>query len=244
VGDRAIIDRLAESIADGGTVDWAAAASDARTEHERDLIARLRRIGDVADRGRHAAHTPHSAAGTAVAPSRGPEPARHWGHLSILEPVGKGAFGEVYRARDPKLARDVALKLLRESSSTSDAGAEVIEEGRLLARLRHPNVATVYGADRLDGYVGIWMEFINGRTLEQVLAEHGPFGADEAARIGIDLCRALGAVHQAGLVHRDVKAQNVMREDDGGRLVLMDFGTGREREQQPDAAANLSGTPL
>ncbi len=117
----------------------------------------------------------------------------------------------------------------------------MIDEGRLLARVRHPNVVTVYGADRIDGRVGLWMEFVRGRTLEAVLRDQGPFGADEATLIGLDLCRALSAVHGAGLIHRDVKAQNVMREA-GGRIVLMDFGTGRE--DLSDRPADLAGTPL
>src|SRR5207244_2811767 len=109
--------------------------------------------------------------------------------------------------------------------ASGSGGASVIDEGRLLARIRHPNVVTVHGADRIDGRVGLWMEYIHGRTLERSLAEQGPFSAPEAGEIGIQVCRALAAVHQAGLLHRDIKAQNVMRED-GGRLVLMDFGAG------------------
>ena len=69
----------------------------------------------------------------------------------------------------------------------------------------------------------MWMEFVRGRSLADLVEEHGAFGAPEASLIGLDLCRALAAVHEAGLLHRDVKAQNVMRET-GGRLLLMDFG--------------------
>jgi tetratricopeptide (TPR) repeat protein len=87
-------------------------------------------------------------------------------------------------------------------------------------------VVTVYGADKFEDRIGICMEFVKGRTLEQLVQTHGPFGAREAAIIGLDLCAALAAVHAAGLVHGDVKALNVMRED-GGRTLLMDFGAGR-----------------
>jgi TolB-like protein/Tfp pilus assembly protein PilF len=86
-------------------------------------------------------------------------------------------------------------------------------------------VVTIHGADVFDGRAGIWMEFVAGRTLKAIVAEQGPFGPSEAAVIGRDLCRALAAVHHRGFVHRDVKAQNVMREA-GGRTVLMDFGAG------------------
>ena len=103
----------------------------------------------------------------------------------------------------------------------------VLHEGRLLARVRHPNVLTVFEAETREGRVGICMEFIKGQTLDQVLGKQGPFGAREALLVGLDLCRALAAVHNSGLVHRDVKAQNVMREE-GGRIVLMDFSSGQE----------------
>ena len=104
-----------------------------------------------------------------------------------------------------------------------------------------PQVITVFGADQIDGRIGIWMELVHGRTLEALLQEHGPFSAREAASIGAELCAALAAVHRARLVHRDVKAQNVMRAA-GGRLVLMDFGAGEEIVAAPKR--NHAGTPV
>ena len=106
----------------------------------------------------------------------------------------------------------------------------MIREGRLLARVRHPNVVTVYGAEQHEGAVGLWMEWVEGLTLKQQLAARGVLGGQEAALIGIDVCRAVAAVHKAGLLHRDIKAQNVMREA-GGRIVLMDFGAGEIRHR-------------
>jgi TolB-like protein/Tfp pilus assembly protein PilF len=167
-----------------------------------------------------------------------------WGHLSLLERLGGGTFGEVYRAWDPELEREVALKLLRPGESPEDPlASRIAREGRLLARVRHPNVITVYGVGAHEGRVGLWMELVRGATLEQTLGARGPFSAREAAIIGVDLCRALAAVHSAGLIHRDVKAQNVMRED-GGRIVLMDLGTGREAGAAEHALADMAGTPL
>ena len=140
--------------------------------------------------------------------------------------IGEGSFGRVYRAWDTQLEREVALKLVK-ASGVSQAFdlARAIKEARLLARVRHPNVVRVFGADSHAGRFGLWMELIPGRTLGQVLMMHGPMSVSEAIPIGIDLCHALAAVHGAGLLHRDIKAQNVLRED-GGRIVLMDFGTG------------------
>jgi TolB-like protein/Tfp pilus assembly protein PilF len=112
----------------------------------------------------------------------------------------------------------------------------------LLARVRHPNVVTVHGVDEVEGAVGLRMEYVDGLTLKQALSSRGALGADEAALIGLDLCRAIAAVHKAGLLHRDIKAHNVMREA-GGRIVLMDFGAGAIRAA--DGEANRSaGTPL
>ena len=150
-----------------------------------------------------------------------------WGPLELRRTIGQGRFGTVYVAWDPELEREVALKILREA----DQSAAVIQEARLLARVRHPNVVTVYGVDRHENAVGLWMELVEGLTLKQVLAARGVLGAQEAALIGIDLCRAVAAVHKAGLLHRDIKVHNVMREA-GGRIVLMDFGAGEIRAER------------
>ncbi len=169
-------------------------------------------------------------------------PLRSWGHLRLIERVGGGSFGEVFRAWDSRLQREVALKLLAAADGQEDVIGSVLREGRLLARVRHPNVVTVHGIDRIDGRVGLWMELVRGRTLAEWVREQGSLGAREAALIGIDLASALAAVHHGGLVHRDVKAQNVMREE-GGRIVLMDFGAGKELARLAPGP-DLSGTPL
>lgn len=238
---------VARAIAAGQPVDWAAIESSGRISGSLEIILReLKVVAEIAAL-HHSLSAPSSSAVAssnmdATSPVDVTSAAPTWGPLRLLECVGEGAFGEVYRAWDPRLDREVALKLLRQRESRRDSvGSHVIDEGRLLARVRHPNVVTVYGADRIDGRVGLWMEFVRGRTLEAVLRESGPFGAQEAALIGLDLCRALSAVHQAGLIHRDIKTQNVMRES-GGRIVLMDFGTGRD--DLDTAAAELAGTPL
>ncbi len=161
-----------------------------------------------------------------------------WGPLELRRTIGRGRFGTVHVAWDPSLEREVALKILRKA----DQSAAVIQEARLLARVRHPNVVTVYGVDRNENAVGLWMELVDGLTLKQVLSVHGVLGAPEAALIGIDLCRAVAAVHKAGLLHRDIKVQNVMREA-GGRIVLMDFGAGAIRAEASSGSRRI-GTPV
>ncbi|RXH58285.1 serine/threonine-protein kinase [Granulicella sibirica] len=164
---------------------------------------------------------------------------RKWGGFELLARVGHGGFGEVYRAWDPHLRREVALKLLLPGVVGGDQEYQMmLREARALASVQHPNIVHVYGIDRHDGRVGFWTDFVRGKTLSVLLGDQGPFGYREAALIGLDVTKALSAVHRAGILHRDIKAENVMREE-GGRILLMDFGL----SALPQRAANLAGTP-
>jgi serine/threonine protein kinase/tetratricopeptide (TPR) repeat protein len=232
---------LVAAVADGTPVDWQRAESGAQSDEERAIVRQLRLIATLSDVSRTDEGTRTSEAGEPRAGllTSAPMP-EQWGPLHLRELVGSGGYGTVYRAWDPQLAREVALKLLNADRAADPSFEQsVIAEGRRLARLRHPNVIDVYGADTHEGRVGFWMEFLEGQTLKQWVDVHGPMGSREATFIGIDLCRALAAVHAAGLVHRDVKAQNVMRGPKG-RTVLMDFGTGVETGE----VTRLAGTPL
>jgi Tfp pilus assembly protein PilF len=236
---------LAESIADGAPIDWDAAEAGA-SDHDLAMIRQLRVLSNLAGLHRSLPSAASEAPGAAPARQAIAAPAiGSWAHLALIERLGGGTFGDVYRAWDRHLEREVALKLLRADESIDDLHASRIAmEGRLLARVRHPNVISVHGVDVHDRRVGLWMELVRGATLEQRLLEDGPFSAREASLVGIDLCRALAAIHAAGLIHRDVKAQNVMRED-GGRIVLMDLGTGREAGAGGGhVSPDLAGTPL
>lgn len=222
--------------------------------------------GAVADPGRS---TPEegradlAAAGMASTAGRGNaaglerphrlRPGTCWGSLEVLEYVGGGAHGEVYRARDVNLNREVALKLYSRAVAESKPPAAThiardsrrgdVLEGERLARIKHPNLVTVYGARTADGRTGIWMEFLRGETLKEQIEARGPLSDREAARVGIDLCGALAALNGAGLLHRDIKAQNVVREA-GGRIVLMDLASGEELRPGRTWSAPSSGTPL
>jgi TolB-like protein/tRNA A-37 threonylcarbamoyl transferase component Bud32 len=235
---------LAESIADGATIDWDATEAQASAA-DRAVIRELRILSNLA--GLHRSlPAPGLVPAETLAHRSGDAPAiGSWAHLTLIERLGGGASGDVYRAWDRHLEREVALKLLRGDESVDDlAESRIAREGRLLARVRHPNVITVHGVAAHERRVGLWMDLVRGVTLEQQLTAHGPLSAREAALVGIDLCRALAAIHAAGLIHRDVKAQNVMRED-GGRIVLMDLGTGRELTADGGSAVpDLAGTPL
>ena len=220
--DGALTD-LARAVLDGEAIDWAAANARAAPA-DRPFVDRLRLIAGIAEA--HRDDAPWT-----------------WGSLRLLERIGQGAFGEVYRAWDPRLDREVALKLLpAEPAPASRPAPSVIEEGRLLARVRHPNVVTILGAEQVGNRVGLWMEYIDGRTLHDLVTGDGRrFSPAEVEAIGRSLCAAVAAVHGAGLLHRDVTARNVMLAGDG-RVVLMDFGSGRDRGTI--VTGELAGTPL
>jgi serine/threonine-protein kinase len=222
-GEPLLLGDVIESVADGRPVDWDARVAGA-DPRDRRAIDHLRLVAMVAAVHRTAGHD-EQAHDAATKPCLPDAAAGTWGHLVLLERIGEGAFGEVYRARDSWLDHEVAIKLLKSGASPLVTSSWIIEEARALARVRHPNVVCVHGADVHDGRAGLWMELVRGRTLAQVLAANGALGPREAAGIGQDLCRALAAVHAEHLIHRDVKAQNVMRAS-GGRIVLMDFGAG------------------
>jgi hypothetical protein len=225
---------LAESagrIADGRASDWdEALRSTPELAHERESLERVARIAEA---WRALGVTPpdDDDAGEAAV--------FVWGDLEAREKLGEGTFGEVWRAWDPSLQREVALKLRRGAGDDAMARRE-LDEARRLARVRHVNVLTIHGVDVREGRAGLWTDLVRGRTLEQLLDERGTMGADEAAVIGMELCRALAAVHAAGLVHGDLKASNVMRED-GGRIVLMDFGSVSEHRGDASRATGAFG---
>lgn len=223
---------VAEAIADETPVNWEA------TPPTDPRLAGLRAIASVAAAFRDAAQHAEQDAST-----ESNEPILFtWGHLQVRERIGGGSFGDVYRAWDPLLERDVALKLWRsDEGPVGSGGKRFLHEARLLARVRHPNVLNVHGVEHHDGRAGLWTDLIEGESLEERLAGGGVLGAEEAALVGVDLCRALAAVHEAGLIHGDIKAANVLRER-GGRIVLADFGAGMAVASRIRDGA--CGTPL
>jgi len=157
---------------------------------------------------------------------------KKWGQFQLLQRLGVGGFGEVYRAWDLTLEREVALKLLLPRGlKPEEEFASIVSEARAMARVRHPNTVSVYGVDSHDGRVGLWSDFIRGQTLARWVEMEGPRPEKETVEIGMALCDALSAVHHVGLLHRDIKPGNAMRADDG-RILLMDFGLSHELHQE------------
>ena len=139
---------------------------------------------------------------------------------------------------------EIALKVIRKGASDQAADlSRGLKEARLLAKVTHPNVVRIYRVERIADEVGIAMELIRGRALNDLVSSNGPFAAREAAVLGIELCRAIAAVHAAGMIHGDIKAHNVMRET-GGRTILMDFGAGRMLDLPVGSEGDCAGTPV
>jgi serine/threonine protein kinase len=151
------------------------------------------------------------------------------GRYRLVEVLGTGGFGTVYRAHDPMLKRDVALKALAaDLSAVAEDRARFLDEARALAALHHPNILAVYDVGEQDGRPYFTMELIAGETVAALLARRGRVGLGEAVEIVGQVASALDRVHAAGLVHRDIKDANVMvvrgPQGDGIHVVLMDFG--------------------
>ena len=168
-----------------------------------------------------------------------------WGPLRIVERLCSGTKSTIYRARDSVLDHDIALQLFR--TGDPDARQQLLDQGRALARIRHPNIVQVFGADEHDGMVGLKMELVEGQSLGSLLEEQGLLDASEASLIGRQLCAALGALHEAGVPYRPVSLHNVIREPGGGvRLMGLcadtdqaDLAPEVEAGQVPGASAEI-----
>ena len=244
----ALIDRVVADLAAGRFIDWPAVLAAAETPGERGqleslrLVQRIRR--DVTDSsvtvtedstlvpGPNGARTPETAHGL-------------WGRYALVREAGSGSFGTVYKATDPNLGHPIAIKVLHRHVDNDLLRQRLLEEGRALAKIRHENVVRVQGVEFNGDRAGLCTEFIDGETLEAEVKAHGTFSLPQAIEVGEAVCQALSAVHRAGFLHRDVKARNVMRERDTGRIVLMDLGTGRELAREAAAPTlGLAGTAI
>src|SRR5688500_18755027 len=150
-------------------------------------------------------------------------PGARLGPYEITAKLGEGGMGEVWRATDPKLRREVAIKVLP-AAFTSDPErlARFEREAQLLAQLHHPNIASIFGVEESDGVLALVMELVEGDDLARLIA-HGPLSVDDALAIARQIAEALEAAHEHGIVHRDLKPANVKVRADGTVKVL-DFG--------------------
>ncbi len=146
-----------------------------------------------------------------------------FGPYEITAPLGAGGMGEVYRARDSKLGRDVALKVLSPAlAGDANYMARFTREAQVLASLNHPNIAAIYGLEESGGVRALVMELVEGRTLAELISA-GPLPMDEALGIARQIAEALEAAHEKGIVHRDLKPANV-KITTAGVVKVLDFG--------------------
>jgi eukaryotic-like serine/threonine-protein kinase len=164
-----------------------------------------------------------------------------FGHYEISGVIGAGGMGEVYRARDTRLRREVALKVLPENfANDPDRVARFHREAQLLASLNHPHIAAIYGLEESNGIIALALELVEGPTLAERIAS-GPVPLDEVLRVSTQIADALDTAHERGIVHRDLKPANVKITSEGVVKVL-DFGLGKVLSENSDI---LNGdTPL
>src|SRR5271163_4875990 len=163
------------------------------------------------------------------------------GPYEILAALGAGGMGEVYRARDAKLGRDVALKVLPEAfARDGDRMARFQREAKVLASLNHPNIASIYGLEDSGSTHALVMELVEGPTLADRIKQ-GPIPVDEALPLAKQICEALEYAHERGIIHRDVKPANIKVTADG-TVKLLDFGLAKALEDLV-VNADISNSP-
>ena len=170
------------------------------------------------------------------------QPGHKLAHYEILEPIGKGGMGEVYRARDGKLGRDVAIKVLPdEFAENAERLARFKREAKVLASLNHPGIAAIHGLEESEGTHYLVLEFVPGETLAERIAR-GPIAVEEALDIASQIAEALEEAHERGIVHRDLKPANIIQTEDG-KIKVLDFGLAKVfQEETRDADSSMSPT--
>lgn len=233
--DRNRLRELLGQVSDGSPVDWDTARRDLPVG-EREQADALRDVARIADFSR------------VLQRSRvaGEDPTlESWGRLILMQRIGSGSAADVYRAWDPELRREVALKLVRTGATGSESveRSPLMSEARAAAAIRHPNVVVVHGIAAYGGRVGMWMELVRGDSLEEIVRRDGPLAPEQVRRLGLEIGSAVQALHAADLMHRDLKPANIVR-DENGRWVLTDFGLGTRSIPGESMQSWASGTPM
>jgi serine/threonine-protein kinase len=166
------------------------------------------------------------------------------GRYSLDKELGRGGMGIVYLAREVHLDRSVAIKLLPpERAAQRTLRDRFLREARLAAKLSHPNIIPIHSVEETDGFVFYVMAYVDGQTLAQRVRTRGPLPNNEGARVLREVAWALAHAHELGLVHRDVKPDNILLESGSGRVLVADFGIAAAFADAGAGADGISGTP-
>ncbi len=164
-------------------------------------------------------------------------------HYELCELIGRGGFAEVFRVRDLWLKRDLALKAIRPDLTVSETLlARFRREAEAVAALRHPSIVPIYDIGEAEGIMYILMPLIKGESLKSLLVRDGRRPISEARRMLLEAAGALGSAHEAGIVHRDMKPENIMLEGKSRRVLVMDFGIAKVMDAAGDSTLTSSGT--
>jgi tetratricopeptide (TPR) repeat protein len=164
------------------------------------------------------------------------------GRYEIISRLGQGGMGSLYLAKDPKIGRLVAIKLVRQEFDSPEARQRFAREAQSAGALRHPNIVTIFDVDEYDGLPYIAMEYVDGETLAEIVRRKAPLSVTQRLQWVEELCSGLAYAHRQGIVHRDVKPANLMVDNEGA-LKILDFGLARREASKFTQTHTIIGTP-
>lgn len=207
------LSRLLNRVIEGEAIDWAAESGRFTDAGDRSRLTALMELDTVARR--------FVTTDVSVAPSP-PEPLAAWGPLQVRRMIREDQDGTNYEAWDPEIERRVALSIFPLRGYDTDARATLLETVLAYCMLRSRHIAIVYGAQIRDEHLGIWSEWVTGRSLQEILLRDGPLSVEEACLLGISICQALSVMHADGLLCGALSPERVVREN-GGRVVITEL---------------------